>query len=116
MKGLDYALLRKIRDQEKKQNDDENEATITNKLEKDLNKDEKKNLITSNKNIPIVKKVEGFKDFRTTSVIGETLKNMLLNPESSLNITRDANVSSFYFFCTCVRPSKPYLVFSRIMI
>jgi RED-like protein N-terminal region len=101
VKGLDYALLRKIRDQEKVQNEDENEATTENKLEKELKSNSKQNALSTNKNVPIVKKVEGYKDFRTTSAMAETLKNMLLNPESSLNITRTASVSSIALCCVC---------------
>ena len=104
VKGLDYALLRKIRDQEKEQNEDENEATTGNNLEKDFKDKNKQSLLTSNKNVPIVKKVEGFKDFRTTSALGETLKNMLLNPESSLYITRNASVSKFAITVICFYP------------
>lgn len=101
VKGLDYALLRKIRDQEKVQNEDEGEATTENKLEKELKNNIKQNVLSSNKNVPIVKKVEGYKDFRTTSVMAESLKNMLLNPESSLNITRTSSVSSIALSCVC---------------
>lgn len=101
VKGLDYALLRKIRDQEKEQNEDESEAKTENKLEKELKNNAKQNILPSNKNLPIVKKVEGYKDFRTTSVMAETLKNMLLNPESSLNITRTTSVSSISITCLC---------------
>lgn len=92
VKGLDYALLRKIREQEKEQHEIDDESAPNSKLEKNLSQSQNKTVNIGSKSGVAVKK-EGFKDFRTSSVMAETLKKMMHNPDSVLNISRNSSVS-----------------------
>jgi nucleoid-associated protein YejK len=93
VKGLDYALLRKIREQEKGQHEICDESVPNSNLEKNLNQNLNKSVNIGGRSNVAVKK-EGFKDFRTSSVMAETLKNMLHNPDSVLNFSRQSSVST----------------------
>ena len=82
MKGLDYALLRKIRKQEKEQNNEE-EDDPENFPKSDL-KDNNQNKGISNGKL---RGKEAFKDFKTSSAMGESLKNIILNPTAMNSIS-----------------------------
>ena len=96
VRGLDYALLRKIRNKEKEQNETEVED---NKKTSDENSSSshRSSDIFSAKSVTAGKKAEVFKDFRTCSVMAENLKNMLFNPDSTLFIQKKVSMSSFSF-------------------
>ena len=87
VRGLDYALLRKIRNQEKEQNEIEVEDNLKTTDDKKVSS-HRNNDISSTKSVTVGKKADVFKDFRTSSVMAENLKNMLFNPESTLFIQK----------------------------
>lgn len=92
VRGLDYALLRKIRNKEKEQNETEVED---NKKTSDENSSSSHR--SSDRNVTAGKKAEVFKDFRTSSVMAENLKNMLFNPDSTLFVQKKVSMPSFSF-------------------
>ena len=86
VRGLDYALLRKIREQEKDQKElGVEEDNVPNNLEKNI-------LDHKVKKILPVKVKEHSKEFKTSTILGENLKNLLLNP------TKGNTVSDTMFF------------------
>ena len=94
VRGLDYALLRKIRNQEKEQNEIEVEDNLKTTDDK-KDSSYRNNDISSTKSVTVGKKADVFKDFRTSSVMAENLKNMLLNPESTLFIQKIVSYAVF---------------------
>ena len=96
VRGLDYALLRKIRNQEKEQSEIEVEDNSNASIDKNVSS-HRSNDISTSKNVTTGKKTDVFKDFRTSSVMAENLKNMLFNPDSTLFIQKKVSMSSFSF-------------------
>lgn len=92
VKGLDYALLRKIREQEKGQHELDDETVPNSNLEKNLSQGQNKTINIGDRSNLAVKKC--FKDFRTSSAMAEALKNMLHNPDSVFNISKHSSVST----------------------
>lgn len=96
VRGLDYALLRKIRNQEKEQNETEVEDNNKTSDEKSSSSHRSSDIFGA-KNVTAGKKAEVFKDFRTSSVMAENLKNMLFNPDSTLFIQTKVSMSNFFY-------------------
>ena len=96
MKGLDYALLRKIREQERAEAEaDVEDEIVPNASVKNLHDSKSQNA----PKIPLAKAKESFRECRTTTVMGESLKNILLNPTANKTSmvsdnTNDANANS----------------------
>ena len=78
VKGLDYALLRKIREKERAEADIdiEEEVVTSNSV---VNVFDSKSQHPTGK-IPLAKVKESFKECRTTTSMGENLKKYFLNP------------------------------------
>ena len=65
VRGLDYALLRKIRNQEKEQSEIEVEDNSNASIDKNVSSHRNNDIFTS-KNVTSGKKIDVFKDFRTS--------------------------------------------------
>ena len=83
VKGLDYVLLRKIREKEKADKDVEEEEVTSKAVP--IVFDSKNQHLTGK--IPLAKVKESFNQCRTTTSMGESLKNYFLNPtDSKMNV------------------------------